>query len=203
MQPLLIGIDGLSYSRFMDCDTRTLFNLIDYAERGVTRSSKPLKPCSSWRYVLGLNDSQEIYESQLIKAVSPALINLPLKNPTLGYCSVDLNSSGGLIEEINCVEKRIKDNVTSRPVIACITALERAPLSRTCELYRYIDEFVKSIMNFVENYILFSSYGILEKGCKEKFGVYLASIKRPRARDMVDPSEIGSLFLRMLTSSDP
>ena len=200
MQALLLGIDGLSYARFLDCNATTLLGLVDSAERGVVENRKDLTPCASWKEVLGIADEKDLESSPLLRALSPVLINVPIRNPTVGLCPQDLSSSNGLEEEIDCVERSIRENLPQRPVIAAVTALARTDPERACALYKRADSLVQRLLAFANHFIIFSSFGVLEGGCKEKFGVYLATLRRPRSRDTVKPEEIGQLFLRMQNS---
>ncbi|MGC8601593.1 MAG: hypothetical protein ACP5GO_05565 [Thermoprotei archaeon] len=198
MKPLLLGIDGLSYGKFMDCGATFLLELVDTASRGVTESELPQKPCTSWRSVLGLGQSDDVYSSSITRSTGAVLVNVPLSNPTLGLCSRDLTSSPDIEAEVKCVESAIKDNIAQRPVIAGITSIQRVSAQELCRAYAVVDGFVSRLLGFVEDFIIFSSYGVLGADDLEPYGVYLATIARPRSRDTIRPEEVGTLFERLV-----
>ncbi|MDP7976708.1 MAG: hypothetical protein RAK25_06225, partial [TACK group archaeon] len=170
MKPLLLGIDGLSYSKFMDCGANALLGLVDSAQRGVTESDLPKKPCISWRSVLQLGESQDVYASPLIRSTGATLVNIPIQSPTLGLCSRDLAAPANLNDEIACVEKSVKENLIQRPVIAGITSLQRLSGDELCKAYPVVDGFVARLLSFAEDFIIFSSYGVLGNDDLEPYG---------------------------------
>lgn len=213
MKPLLLGIDGLSYSSFMKCNPRFIMTLFSTTFRGVVVNRKPQHPSSSWLSVLEMKeikgtDFVKVEEMpKLIKETGAIAVNLPISNPTYGEVSFPYSDGVSIKEEIDKVVNAILENLDERPVIADITALDRllhTSQTNKCELYKEIDEAVRRIIHQADDYILFSPYGEpkSEKMCDhEEYGVYIATIPRPNEHDVVRLPEIGVLFKRLVTQS--
>lgn len=212
MYPLLLGIDGLSYSSFMKCNPRTLFTLFSSTYRGVVLNKKPQFPYSSWLSVLEMKEMREInnflpnieQEPRLIRETNAIPINIPITNPTYGNVRIPYNDSISVEQEINEVLSSILEFIEKRPVIASITAIDRflhKNSSDKCKIYSLIDNAVRKIVSKVDDFIIFSAYGepkSEEEGNHEEYGVFLATIPRPSEHDTVKISEIGILFEKLV-----
>ncbi|AWR96538.1 hypothetical protein DFR86_02555 [Acidianus sulfidivorans JP7] len=213
MKPLLLGVDGLSYSSFMKCNPRFLLTLFSTTFRGVVVNRKPQHPSSSWLSVLEMTEVKDnkfikVDETpRLIRETNAVAINLPISNPTYGELSLPYNDGVSAKEEIDKVVSYILDELEDRPVIADISALDRLlhnSQANKCELYKEIDDAVKKILHKADEFILFSPYGEPKSDqlCDhEEYGVYIASIPRPNEHDVVKLPEIGMLFKRAVTQS--
>ena len=209
INPILLGIDGLSYSSFMKCNPRTLFTLFSSTYRGVVSNKKPQNPKSSWLSVL---EMMEIKDSnfpindkpKLIKETGSIPINIPITNPTYGNVSIPYDYSLPAEEEIDKVVKAILESVESKPVIASITAIDRIlhrDTSSKCKIYELVDDAVRKIVHKVDDYIIFSIYGEPKsenENDHEEYGVFLATIPRPSEHDVVKLPEIGILFKKLV-----
>lgn len=210
MKPLLLGVDGLSYSSFMKCNPTFIMTLFSTTFRGVVFNRRPQHPSASWLSILEMNDVKNddfirIEEPpRLIRETNAIPINLPISNPTYGKVSFPYTDAISIKKEIDEVANAILDNLQERPVIASITGLDRllhVNQANKCELYKEIDEAVKKIIQNADDYILFSPYGE-PKSEKiydhEDYGVYIATIPRPNEHDVVRLPEIGMLFRKLV-----
>ncbi|WP_338603895.1 hypothetical protein V6M85_05265 [Sulfolobus tengchongensis] len=211
MNPLLLGIDGLSYSSFMKCNPRTLFTLFNSTYRGVILNKKPQFPWTSWMSVLNLKEIKESYETdlnlekpKLIKDTDAIALNIPISNPTYGYLSLPYDESISAEEEVNKVLQAISDTIENKPVIAAITAIDRLLHKNNvdkCKIYALIDSAVRKIISKVDDFIIFSIYGEprgKDEGDHEDYGVFLATIPRPSEHDTIKLQEIGELFIKLV-----
>jgi hypothetical protein len=153
MQPILLGIPGLEYQGFMECETNFLLSLMNSIERGVTENRKPQYPAQSWWSVLMMEpvkDPPSIDPTQapLVKLTRASLINIPITDPTYGKYSIRLNQEIDPATEINNVIKTIIAEASTRPVIASINALDRflhTKPSLKCEIYKMLDKALKDL----------------------------------------------------------
>lgn len=207
MQPILLGIPGLEYQGFMECEANFLLSLMNSIERGVTENRKPQYPAQSWWSVLMMEpvkDPPSIDPTQapLVKLTRASLINIPITDPTYGKYSIRLNQEVDPATEINNVVKTIIAEASTMPVIASINALDRflhTKPSLKCEIYKMLDKALKDLIlrGDITHIILFSPYGSPqgpEEGNHSEYGVYIATITRPRHEDTVKMHEIGYLF---------
>jgi hypothetical protein len=214
MKPLLLGVDGLSYSSFMKCNPRFLLTLFSSAFRGVVVNRKPQHPASSWMSVLEMRDisGNSFYikveeKPTLIKETNAVAINLPITNPTYGELGFPYDSNLTAKDEIDKVIEAILDSLEEQPVIADITAIDRLvrvnPQAK-CEIYKEVDDGLRKLLRKVDDFILFSPYGEpkSDKMCDhEDYGVYLSTVPRPNEHDTVKLPEIGLLFKRLASQS--
>ncbi len=210
MKPLLLGIDGLSYTSFMKCNPRFLLALFSSTFRGVVLNKKPQHPASSWMSVLEMQEikGEDFYKDvevpKLIKETNAVAINIPITNPTYGAVSLEYSDSVSPQAEISKVTEAILEELESRPVIASITALDRIlhkSKENKCELYKQVDDAIKKLVNKADDFILFSPYGepTSENPWEhEDYGIYLSTVPRPNEHDTVKLYEIGMLFKRLV-----
>ncbi|WP_069808104.1 hypothetical protein [Vulcanisaeta thermophila] len=207
MKPILLGIPGLEYQGFTECETDFLLSLMNSIERGVSESAKPQYPDLTWWSILMMEQLREApkirpEESPLVKLTRAVLINIPISNPTYGIYSIPMDQSVGYEEEVSEVIKAVAAGARDRPVIASINAIERylhTEPSLKCQIYNAIDNALKSFImhSDISHIIIFSPYGNPEgpqEGMHSNYGVYLGTINRPRHEDTVKPHEIGYLF---------
>ncbi|BDC18319.1 hypothetical protein [Acidianus sp. HS-5] len=213
MKPLLIGVDGLSYTSFMKCNPRFLLTLFSSAFRGVVVNRKPQHPASSWMSILEMkeitgNSFYKVDETPtLIKETNAVAINLPISNPTYGELGFPYDSNLTAKDEIDKVIEEILSSLEEQPVIADITAIDRLvrinPQGK-CEIYKEIDDGLRKLLRKVDDFILFSPYGEPKSDnmCDhEDYGIYLSTAPRPNEHDTVKLPEIGLLFKRLATQS--
>ncbi|AKA72503.1 hypothetical protein SULI_00245 [Saccharolobus solfataricus] len=212
MNPLLLGIDGLSYTSFMKCNPRTLFTLFSSTYRGVVLNKKPQFPQTSWMSVLELKDIKDLSQvnlnsevPRLLRETNAVAINLPITNPTYGKLSLPYDTSVNAEEEINKVTQIVLESVKETPVVASITAIDRLlhkDATEKCKIYSLVDAAVRKILNNVDDFIIFSIYGEPksdnEDGNHEDYGVFLATIPRPSEHETVKLHEIGELFIKLV-----
>ncbi len=207
MQPILLGVDGLGYGGFMECETATLLSLVNSMERGVVENHAPQSEQSAWSSVLMIDGPGS--SSALIKAIKAVPINLPITNPTFGLVSIALDESTPPREEVGKVIDAVISTSKNRPVIASITALERflhVKPQLKCEIYSAIDEGIRRLVSNDDlgHLIIFSPFGEPQsqrEGDHYDYGVYLSTMPRPRHHDTVKIHEIGQLFLDMVEAS--
>lgn len=213
MKPLLIGVDGLSYTSFMKCNPKFLLTLFSTAFRGVVLNRKPQHPASSWMSVLEMRNvsGDSFYKIEetptLIKETNAVAINLPITNPTYGKLSFPYDTNLTAKEEIDKTIEAVLESLEERPVIADITAIDRLVRvnpQEKCEIYKEVDEGLKRLLKKVDDFILFSPYGepkSNEMWDHEDYGVYLSTIPRPNEHDTVKLPEIGLLFKKLVARS--
>ena len=207
MQPILLGVLGLEYQGFMECETNFLLSLMNSIERGVTENKKPQYPDRSWWSVLMMEPVKDIpsidpMQAPLVKLTRASLINIPITNPTYGKYSIKMDQEVDPATEINNVISAIITEAQTRPVIASINALERflhVKPQMKCEIYNQLDRALRTLImrGDITHIILFSPYGNPqgpEEGNHSDYGVYIATITRPRHEDTVKIHEIGYLF---------
>ena len=207
MQPILLGVLGLEYQGFMECETNFLLSLMNSIERGVTENKKPQYPDKSWWSVLMMEPVKDIpsidpMQAPLVKLTRASLINIPITNPTYGKYSIKMDQEVDPATEINNVISAIITEAQTRPVIASINALERflhAKPQMKCEIYNQLDRALRTLImrGDITHIILFSPYGNPqgpEEGNHSDYGVYIATVTRPRHEDTVKIHEIGYLF---------
>ncbi|WP_054842494.1 hypothetical protein [Vulcanisaeta distributa] len=208
MQPILLGVLGLEYQGFMECETNFLLSLMNSIERGVTENRKPQYPDRSWWSVLMMEPVKEIpnidpMQSPLVKLTRASLINIPITDPTYGRYSIRMSQEVDPATEINNVISTIIAEAQTKPVIASINALDRflhAKPQLKCEIYNQLDRALRTLImrSDITHIILFSPYGNPQGGPEEgnhsDYGVYIATVMRPRHEDTVKIHEIGYLF---------
>ncbi len=207
MQPILLGIPGLEYQGFMECETNFLLSLMNSIERGVTENRKPQYPDKSWWSVLMMEPVKaapgiDPMQAPLIKLTRASLINIPITDPTYGRYSIRMNQEVDPATEINGVISTVISEAQTRPVIASINALERFLHTKPqlkCEIYNQLDKALRALImrGDLTHIILFSPYGSPqgpEEGNHSDYGVYIATVMRPRHDDTVKIHEIGYLF---------
>ncbi|ADN51600.1 hypothetical protein [Vulcanisaeta distributa] len=207
MQPILLGILGLEYQGFMECETNFLLSLMNSIERGVTENKKPQYPDRSWWSVLMMEPVKEVpnidpMQAPLIKLTRASLINIPITDPTYGKYSIRMDQEVDPATEINNVISLIIAEAQTKPVIASINALDRflhLKPQMKCEIYNQLDKALRSLIlrSNITHIILFSPYGNPqgpEEGNHSDYGVYIATVTRPRHEDTVKIHEIGYLF---------
>ncbi len=199
----LIGINALSYGEFMICRPKTLLYLLDNSFRGVVENNPPQNAISSWLSIFNIKKTgfDKIEELPLIKLINPVLINVPISNPTYGTYSIKLDSNLPYQEEIDGVTKEILENIDNGPIIAGITALERLN-DKSCEIYNAIDKMLLNVIRNVDEFIVFSPYGMKKGNTREPYGVYLSSRPRPNEHDTVKLWEIGQIFVDMVKGNN-
>ena len=210
MKPLLLGIDGLSYSSFMKCNPRTLLMLFSSTFRGVVANkNKNNHPTPAWLSILEMTDDinesgflSSLPDLKLIKITKAVAINIPITNPTYGEVKLPYDKTVPIKDELNKVKEAIFENIDENPVIADVTALDRFLVNNgsvdKCEIYKEIDGFVKEIINRVQDFIIFSPYGEPKDGKHEDYGVYLSTVPRPNEHDTVKLPELGILFSKLV-----
>ncbi len=207
MQPILLGIPGLEYQGFMECETNFLLSLMNSIERGVTENRRPQYPDKSWWSVLMMepvkeNPNIDPMQSPLIKLTRASLINIPITDPTYGKYSIRLNQDVDPATEVNAVISAVINEARDKPVIASINALDRFLHTKPqlkCEIYKVIDRALRELVlrSDITHIIIFSPYGNPEgpeEGNHSEYGVYIATVTRPRHEDTVKIHEIGYLF---------
>ena len=205
---ILLGVDALSYSSFMKCNPRYILTLFNSTFRGVVKNVK-LKDsvAGSWLEVLTMKEQEPIEflasineELPVVKETYAELVNIPVTNPTYGVLSLDYENTD-FFEEI----KRVRETALSildskKPVIAAVTAIDRALRKGAedlkCKLYAEVDKLVKDLVNSAEEFIVFSPFGELKSKEHEAYGVYISTVPRPHEHDVISLREIGSLFVK-------
>jgi hypothetical protein len=211
MKPILLGIDGLSYSSFVKCQPKVLLELLNVVYRGVVFNKKPQFPASSWLSVLEEEDLQfngflnSINEEpKLVKTTHSIPINIPIINPTYGKVSLKYDYEFPIEKEIELIYDSIFRYIDKNPIIVSITGLDRLLHNKStnkCNIYKIIDDFIKKILNKIDDFIIFSIYGeplSNNEGIHEDYGIYLATIPRPVERDTIKLYQIGQLFRRLV-----
>ena len=210
MKPLLLGIDGLSYSSFMKCNPRTLMMLFSSTFRGVVANkTKNKHPTPAWLSILEMSDDipdtgflTSLPDLKLLKITKAVAINIPITNPTYGEVKLPYDKTISVKEEINKVKEAIFENIEDSPVIASVTAIDRILSTNgsvdKCEIYKEIDNFVREVVNKVQDFIIFSIYGEPKGDKHEDYGVYLSTVPRPNEHDTVKLPELGILFTKMV-----
>ncbi|WP_291766720.1 hypothetical protein [Caldivirga sp. UBA161] len=212
MYPILLGINGISYGSFTECELNVLPRLMNIVDRGVVENKKPQYPDKSWWTILNMeptnNTPSDPSLAPLVKLTRAALINIPVVNPTYGLYSIKLDQGTSYEEEVNNVIGALIKTAAKAPVIAAITAPDRFlhnNQSIKCNVYSVIDEAIGSLINGgVSAFILFSPYGEPvgpNEGDHEEYGIYIATISRPRHYDTVKLYEIGMLFRDLVEST--
>lgn len=213
MKPLLLGVDGLSYSSFMKCNPRFIITLFSSTFRGVIVNRRPQHPSSSWLSVLEMaevNNSDFISVKEppkLIRETNAVPVNLPISNPTYGEVSLPYDGNVSVKDEIDKVVEVILHQLEDRPVVADITALDRLLHNNQvnkCELYKEVDDAIRKIIYKADDYILFSPYGEPKSNGiddHEEYGVYIATVPRPNEHEVLKLPEIGILFKKLTTQS--
>ncbi|MGC9153899.1 MAG: hypothetical protein ACP5GY_09285 [Vulcanisaeta sp.] len=207
MQPILLGIPGLEYQGFMECEANFLLSLMNSIERGVTENRRPQYPDKSWWSVLMMepvkeNPNIDPMQSPLVKLTRASLINIPITDPTYGKYSIRLNQDVDPATEVNAVISAVINEARDKPVIASINALDRFLHTKPqlkCEIYKVIDRALRELVlrSNITHIIIFSPYGNPEgpeEGNHSEYGVYIATVTRPRHEDTVKIHEIGYLF---------
>lgn len=207
MKPILLGIPGLEYQGFMECETNFLLSLMNSIDRGVTENRKPQYPDKSWWSILMMEPIKEVpsidpMQTPLIRLTRASLINIPITNPTYGRYSIRMDQEVDSATEISNVISTIIAEAQSKPVIASINALDRFLHTKPqlkCEIYNQLDKALRTLImrSEITHIILFSPYGSPEgpeEGSHSDYGVYIATITRPRHEDTVKIHEIGYLF---------
>lgn len=212
MYPVLLGINGIGYGDFTECGLNVLMNLVNMVERGVVENRRPQYPDKSWWTVLSMDPNakgqDDPAKSLLVKLTGATLINLPITNPTYGLYSIRLDASVPYEEEVRNVIDQVVKAASKSPVIASITAPDRflhVNQGIKCEVYSAIDRGVGLLINSgVSSFIIFSPYGEPvgpSEGEHEEYGIYIATIARPRHYDTVKLYEIGALFRDLVNNA--
>lgn len=193
----------------MKCNPRFLLMLFSSTFRGVVLNNNlNYHPTPAWLSVLQMDYVKTdqfltaIPDLKLAKMTDAVLINIPVTNPTYGVVKLPYDSSISVEEELGKVKEAVFEYIDEYPVIASVNAIDRLLLNdgkvNKCEIYKAVDNFVKEIINKVEDFILFSPYGEpKENKLREQYGIFLASIPRPNEHETVKLPEIGQLFLRL------
>lgn len=211
MYPVLLGINGIGYGDFTECELNVLPRLMNIVDRGVVENKKPQYPDKSWWTILNMEPTDNIPSdpslAPLVKLTRATLINIPVSNPTYGLYSIKLDQGTPYEEEVNNVIGALIKAAVKAPVIASITAPDRflhINQSVKCNIYSAIDEAIGSLLNSgISSFILFSPYGEPtgpNEGEHEEYGIYIATISRPRHYDTVKLYEIGMLFRDLVDS---
>jgi len=214
MKNLLLGINGLSYSNFMECNPRFLFSLFGATYRGVVTNTHSLHPSPSWLSVLEMKDvdgngfiKNLEDKPKLVQSTEAELVNVPVTDPSYGAVSVHYDASVSEDDEIRNVEKTVLNLLETHNVIASINAIDRIMSSggrNICELYTKIDIAVRTMTTNAENFIVFSPFGGISKNCtyiRETHGVYMGTIDRPSEYDTLSPKDVGILFERLVSGN--
>ena len=209
MHPILLGIDGLGYGGFMECETPTLLSLVNSMERGVVENHAPQFENIAWSTILMMSGSDPS-SSALMKLTKAIAVNLPVTDPTYGIYSIRLDESTTPEDEVNQVMNAVMNASRSKPVIASITAIERLlhkKPSMKCAIYSIIDGGIRRLLSNGDlgHVIIFSPFGEPQsekEGDHYDYGVYLSTMPRPRHHDTVNVDEIGSLFLEMVEQAN-
>lgn len=213
MYPVLLGINAMGYGSFTECDLPTLSELVNLVDRGVVENKRPQYPESSWWSILAMEPQtsprmEDPSSSLLVRLTKAALINIPVTNPTYGLYSISLDEGIGYVEEVDKVTELVIERSQGSPVIASITAPDRflhRNYSIKCSIYLEVDKAINRLLSSgVDSFIIFSPYGepIGEsEGEHEDYGIYLATISRPRPHDTIKVYEIGALFRDLVLGS--
>ncbi len=207
MKPILLGVDGLSYSSFLKCNPRVLGTLFGSTYRGVVVNRDSKRPFAAWAKVLGLKEvpqgfldgnSLEPSDIPLIRETDAVPVNIPITNPSLGEVSFSFTDDVNIDEEAKAVADAVLEKAKTKPVVASIISFERLLLKGDkCQLYSKVDSFLGRVLSKADDFILFSPYGEPKGNTVEEYGVYLASIPRPSEHDIVKLEEIGFLFTKL------
>jgi hypothetical protein len=214
MYPVLLGINGMGYGDFTECDLEVLPRLMNMVERGVLENRRPQYPDKSWWSILNMEpDSTPTGDPSLtllVKLTKATLVNIPVVNPTYGAYSIRLDATTPYDDEVNGVVNTIIKSAGKSPVIASITAPDRFLHSNgsiKCSVYRAIDNAIGRLLNSgLSSFIIFSPYGEPigpSEGEHEDYGIYIATISRPRHYDTVKLYEVGILFRDLTESVQP
>jgi len=206
VKALMLGIDGLSYKFFMKCSASTLLTLLDTVFRGVVENRDLHHPAAAWASALSgrpvklTGFLQEVPSLPILEEVRGVLINVPLTDPTAGLVRIRMDQSTGLEAEIGSVREAALEALEEGPAIVGLTALERLKSYDVCSAYKAIDKLVRDLVNAADNFILFSPYGHpLQQGSGfDPYGVYLATVPRPKEHETVKVWEIGELFRKII-----
>ncbi|MEM1627167.1 MAG: hypothetical protein QXV69_07860 [Sulfolobaceae archaeon] len=203
---ILLGINGLSYSRFSSCKPKFLLNLFNIVYRGVTYNKKPQDHAKSWLSIIEMTESQNEKELKLLRETESIAINIPISDPTYGEVRFNYNEVK-LEEEVRKVIEAILSKIDEAPIIASIIGLDRVlhlgvnSTEEICRLYSLIDDFIRKIVNVVDDFIIFSPFGeplSPNEYDHEEYGVYLATIPRPSERSTIKLPEIGILYKKLI-----
>ncbi len=211
MTSLLLGIGGLGYSSFMECNPRFLFSLFGATYRGVILNRNSLHPSSSWLSVLEIKDvsgdnfvSEINQEPELARATDARLVNIPVTDPSYGLVSLPYTSATSIEDEIRDVEGAVIKELNTHNVIASINAIDRIMSDgggNMCELYSKVDSAVRALTTHADNFILFSPFGgIYRNGryTREEHGIYMGTIDRTSEYDTLSPKDVGLLFEKLV-----
>jgi len=201
---LLFGISALSYGYFMKCRLRFLNYLLSNAFRGVVENRCFQSASYAWLTVLKMEKIKgeldepkgSVFSLPLVKKTNAKVINIPL------VASKDVRVQVGKNDyrkEISMVKEKILGAIDEGPVIAGLMALENAR-ENVCEVSSEIDKMLFDVLRRVDEFIVFSPYGMSRKGKFEPYGVFLSTRPRPREHETVKLWEIGNIFIEMVNA---
>lgn len=203
MKPILLGIDGIGYGSFTECELNNLTYLVNSVNRGVIENPDLKDPYRAWWSVLMMEPVSSAptirpEESMLVRLVKAALVNIPVSNPTYGIYSIPMDSSTPAEEEVSRVIEAALREAEDKPVVAAVTAVDRfKDRADLCNVYRVVDEGVGELLKEADDFIIFSPYGEPEGGEYYSYGIYLSTVPRPRPHDTVKVFEVPALFAEL------
>ncbi|MEB2792964.1 MAG: hypothetical protein LRS41_02770 [Caldisphaeraceae archaeon] len=198
---LLFGISALSYGYFMKCRLKFLNYLLSNAFRGVVENRCFQNASYAWLAVLKMEEIREefnelkggVFSLPLVEKTNAKLVNVPL------VASKDVRvqiSKNDYRKEIGIVKEKILGAIDEGPVIAGLMALENTR-ENVCDVSGAIDKMLFDVLKHVDEFIVFSPYGMPRKGKFEPYGVFLSTRPRPHEHETIKLWEIGKIFFEM------
>ncbi|MCW6168650.1 MAG: hypothetical protein LVQ96_02850 [Thermoplasmatales archaeon] len=207
MGNLLLGINGLSYSSFMECNPKFLLSLFGATYRGVVLNRDSLHPSPAWLSVLKMKDvtgnsfiAASNDELPLVMDTKSKLVNIPITDPSLGLASMHYSAQVSAEKEIDDVKQMVSELLPDNNVIASINAIDRLMSNgeqNKCHLYELVDSSIRSMTSRADDFIVFSPFGGGVKNGKyvrEVHGIYMGTIDRPSEFETIRPANVGALF---------
>lgn len=207
MGNLLLGIGGLSYSSFMECNPKFLFSLFGATYRGVVLNNDSLHPSPAWLSVLEMREvpgdsfvSSPNDDMALVKDTQSKIVNIPITDPSLGPVSISYSAETSAEKEIDDVKRIASELLADNNVIASISAIDRLMLNgeqNKCRLYELVDSAIRSMTAKADDFIVFSPFGGEVKHGKyvrDIHGIYMGTIDRPSEFETLRLMDIGTLF---------
>jgi len=185
MKVAAVGIIGLGYGSFADCEPKFLNLLLNSAPRGVVENSENQTPKSAWLKILGNIGPEEMKKLSIIPS------NIPITEPTMGYPSLEIERIT-LREELEAVYSEFSKLIGRGKVVASINLYER---EESCESLKLVDEYLERMYMDLDSFMFFSPYGEREGNGRNKYGIYISTLPRPQEDQTIKLEEIMPLIL--------
>ncbi len=185
MKVAAVGIMGLGYDSFADCQPKFLNMLLNSVPRGVVENSDSQTPKSAWLRILGNIGPDEMKKLSLIPS------NIPVTEPTMGYPSLDIGKIS-LREELEAIYGEFSKLLGRGKVVASINLYER---EEGCESLKLVDEYLERMYSDLDSFMFFSPYGEREGNGRSRYGIYMSTLQRPHEDQTIKLEEIMPLIL--------